>query len=310
LAEKMLALTEQRRALALAYRLRLGLSLPIAVNDPQAVDAEKSLRVAIQDYRLGSYDNVESVLDPVLRNARQDMAQAREEWFAQARGQRALVAVGLLLIPLAALIVWRSGLALLGLLGAGVAVGLSCFFYLSQGRLFAFSSSSLDDLRQDSLWRTGLALLAGLLLVALLFDWVERRRKRPGGRVHLDYSLITELRVPPFPFDRLFTCCLFMLGWLVYLGEAMWLAWYYWRFGWIGATDTPLLPDFGAAFLQFFAVSQLVGFALWMTLAPLVLAALFALKRRLLGDGEKSQPDDADLPKHPPQPDTSIIIKA
>lgn len=312
LAEKMLALVEQRRSLATAYRLRLGLPLPIAFNDALAVDADKSLRVAIQDYRLGSFDNVESVVDPVLRYTRQDMALAREEWFSQSRGQRALIAGGLLLIPLLALLVWRSGLALLALLGAAVSAALPYFFYIAQGRSFAFSNASPEALREDSLWRSGLALAAGLILPALLFDWAERRRRRVTGRVYLDYTLIAGLRVPRFPFRRLFACCFLMLGWLVYFSGLVWFAWYYWRFDLVSLTEagnTPVLPEFSAAFFQLFALDHLLGFALWMSLAPLVLAGLLALKRRLVGDGEKSHDEDFDLLKRP-HPDSGVVIKA
>ena len=312
LAEKMLALVEQRRALAQAYRLRLGLPLPLAVNDPQAVDAEKSLRVAVQDYRLGSYDNVESVVDPVLRTARQDMTQAREEWFAQERGQRAIISAGLLLIPLLALIIWRSGLAVLALLGSAVAAALPYLFYLTQSRPFAFSNTTPAMLQEDSLWRSGLALAAGLILPAILFDWAERRRRRIIGRVHLDYTLIAGLRVPRFPFRRLFAGCFLILGWLVYFSGAIWFIWFYWRFGLVGslgATETLALPEFNAIFMLLFALNHLLGFALWLTFAPLALAALFALKRRLVGDGERSLDEEFDLIKQP-SPESGVIIKA
>jgi hypothetical protein len=312
LAEKTLALVEQRRSLAQAYRMRLGLSLPLALNDPMAVDAEKSLRVAIQDYRLGSYDNVESVVDPVLRYARQDMVAAHDEWFAEARGQRAFIVGGILLVPLLLLLIWRSSLALLALLAAIPATALPYLFYLAQGRQFAFNSTTPELLREDSLWRSGLALAAGLIVTALLFDWSERRRRRVTGRIDLHYTLMTGLRVPRFPFPRLFACCGLMLGWLVYFSGLIWFAWYYWRFGLIGpfgATDLPVLPDFNATFLQFFALDHLLGFALWMSIAPLILAALFALKRRLLGDGEKQLDEEFDLQRSP-HPESSVIIKA
>ncbi len=312
LAEKMLALVEQRRTLAQAYRLRLGLSLPLATNDPLAIDAEKSLRVAIQDYRLGSYDNVESVVDPVLRNTRQDMALAREEWFSQGREQRALIAGALLLIPFVALLIWRSGLAFLALLGAATTAFLPFFFYLAQGRQFAFGTTSLDILREDSLWRSGLALAAGLILPALLFDWVERRRRHITGRVDLGYSVMVGLRVPPFPFRRLFACCFLMLCWLVYFSVLVGFAWFYWRYGLSGLPsvgDTPVLPEFSAVYALFFMLNHLLGFVLWMGLAPLALAILFALKRRLVGDGEKRMDEEFDILKQP-HPDSGIIIKA
>jgi hypothetical protein len=312
LAEKMLALVEQRRALDQAYRLRLGLPLPLTLNDVLALDADKSLRVAIQDYRLGSYDNIESVLDPVLRYSRQDMAQARDEWFAEARGQRAIIVSVVLLIPLIALLIWRSGIALLALVGGGVASGLTYVFYLAQDRPFAFSGVSFEALREDSLWRSGLALAAGLILPALLFDWAERRRRRLTGRVYLEYTLIAGLRVPRFPFRRLFLCCFLMLGWLVYFSVLASFAWFFWRFGLdslLQASDTLVLPDFNAVFLQLFALDHLLGFALWMVLSPLVLSALLALKRKLIGDGEKQPDEEFDILKRP-HPDSGVIIKA
>ncbi|NWJ97142.1 MAG: hypothetical protein HXX20_15265 [Chloroflexi bacterium] len=311
LAEKMLALVEQRRALAQAYRMRLGLSQPLELNDALAVDAEKSLRVAVQDYRLGSYDNVESVVDPVLRYARQDMTAARDEWFAEMRGQRALIVGGILLIPLLLMLIWRSSLAFLALLGAIPTVALPYLLYLAQGRQFAFNSTSPELLREDSLWRSGLALAVGLTLIALLFDWAERRRERVTGRIDLHYTIMAGLRVPRFPFPRLFTCSFLMLGWLVYFSGLIWFAWYYWRFGLIGpigTTDLPALPDFSATFLQLFALDHLLGFALWMSAAPLVLAALVAFKRYLRGKGEKQSNEEFD-PHRLLHPESSAIIK-
>jgi hypothetical protein len=194
------------------------------------------------------------------------------------------------------------------MLGAGLAAGLPYFFYLAQGRQFAFNSSSLEALREDSLWRSGLALAAGLIIPALLFDWFERRHKRLTGRVDLDYTVMAGLRVPRFPFRRLFACCFFMLGWLVYFSGAIWFAWYYWRFGFsspFSPSDNPVLPEFNATFLQFFALDHLLGFMLWMGAAPLLLAALYALKRKLVGDGEKRE---EELSLHP-HPDSGVIIK-
>jgi len=295
MAEKMLALVEQRQSLGRAYRARLGLALPIAVNDPQAVDAEKSTRVAVQDYRLGLYDGIEAVVDPVLRYTRNDMTQAREEWFAQARTQRLVLAIVLAALPVAFLFYRRSLKLWLAFVAALVAAALPYLFFVLQGRSFAFNSSRLDALREGSLWRTGFGLLAGLLIVAAAFDWIERRSQRRAGWVDLQYSVITGLRKIPFPFGGLFRLCIYLAFWLVYFSGWLWWLLYYWRYGYFGPIvpeNQPVPADFNGSYLQFVALSNLFGFMVWLLIAPLVLFFIVFLKRRLLGDGTNDEEED------------------
>jgi hypothetical protein len=297
-AEKLLALVEQRQALARSYRARLGLPLPIAINDALALEADKSVQVAIQDYRLGLYDGIEALTDPVLRYTRQDMQQARLEWYAQSSTPRAVLVIVLLLLPLAVLFIRRNGLAWLGFLGAGLAVGLTYVFYWTQGRQFSFNTVTLDGLRDSSLWRTGFAILATLLLIVPVFDWLEKRyqnRLQVSGRVHLQHAVFTGLRKPPFPFARLMITCFFLLAWLVYFSAFIWVGWYYWRFGFVAPfipTNTPVSVDFAATFQLFLAFDNLLGFMAWMVLAPLFLALTLGIKRKLLGGGEREEDED------------------
>jgi hypothetical protein len=294
LAEKMLALVEQRQALDNAYRQHLGLGLPLAVNNTLAVEASKNVGVAIEDYKLGNYNDIEAVVDPVLRYTSQDMSDAREEWFAQARGQRSLLAIAMLILPLLLLFVWRSRLSLVTLVAALVSSVLPYLFYWSQGQRFAFNATGLPVLLEDSLWRSGLALLFGLLLISWLFDWSEkgRRKLNINGRVDLDYLRMTELRKPQFPFARLFVGCVMLLGWILFFSAFVWFVWYYWRFGFFGPlapNQPPVVPDALPNFLQFFALDNTFSFLVWLPLAPLVLAGLVAAKRRVWGDGTKDE---------------------
>jgi hypothetical protein len=297
-AEKLLALVEQRQALARAYRARLGLPLPIAINDPLALEADKSVQVAIQDYRLGLYDGIEAVVDPVFRYTRQDMQQARTEWYAQSSTPRAVLVIVLLLLPLVALLIRRSSLAWLGFIGAGLAVGLTYFFYFTQGRQFSFNTVSLDALRDSSLWRTGFAMLAALFIILPVFDWLERRyqnRLQVSGRVNLQHVVYTGLRRPPFPFGRIMLTCFFFLGWLIYFSVAIWVGWYYWRFGYIAPfvpTNTPVSVDFGATFQLFLAFDNLFGFMVWMLVAPLFLIIMLGIKHKLFGGNEREEDED------------------
>ncbi len=307
--EKFLALVEQRMALDTAYRLRLGLTLPLAVNDPLAVEAEKNVKVARQNYRLGSYDGIEGAVDWVLRYTRTDMDDARQEWFVEARWQRAILGVALLVVPLLLLLIWRSALSLLAAGGALVATALPYGLYWLEGKHFAFNSSSLSALQESSYWRAAIGLLVGLLIPVLGFDWAEKRRIRRRGRVDLTYQQFADLRRPPFPLARLFTACLLMLLWLVFFSLFVWFVWFYWRFGYfLPLTDQPpLLPDHNASFLQFFAVSHTLGFAIAMLVAPLLLIGLYWFKRRLRGDrlDEDEEQDSLKAPR--PMPKTSII---
>jgi hypothetical protein len=313
MAEKLLALVEQRQTLARGYRARLGLPLPIAVNDPLAVDAEKSVKVAVQDYRLGLYDDIEGVIDPVLRYSRTDMAQAREEWFAQARVQRGILAVVLVLIPLAFLVFRRSLLSWIAFGGALLASALPYIFYLLQGRSFSFNSARLDVVREGSLWRTGFALLVALILLVLAFDWIEKRQRKLVGRVDLDYTVITGLRRPPFPFGRLLLLSAYLLGWLLYFSGWVWWCWYYWRlgtFGPFGPSNSPVPPELTGSFLQFLSFSHVTGFLLWMLVAPLVLVIIYFIKLRTLGDGSSDEEDRDILEKSRSHSTGKGIIKA
>ena len=307
--EKFLALVEQRLALDTAYRTRLGLTLPLAINDPQAVEAEKNVKVARQNYQLGSYDGIEQVVEPVLRYTRSDMEDARQEWFSQARWQRALLAVAVLALPLLLLLIWRSALALLAIGGALIAAALPYGLYWLQGDHFAFNSTSLGLLQEGSFWRAGIALFVGLLVPTFFFDWAEKRRIHRYGQIDLGFQQMADLRRTPFPLGRLFSCCALMLAWLVYFSAVIWFAWYYWRYGYFLplTSQPPLLPDYNASFLQFFAVSHLLGFALGMVVAPLVLVMLYWLKRRMRGDHPEEEEEPDMLKKPRPNPKTSII---
>ncbi len=308
--EKSLALVEQRLALDTAYRQQLNLTLPLALNDPLAVEAEKNVKVARQNFRLGSYDGIEQVVDAVLRYTRSDVEDARQEWFAQARWQRAILAVVLLALPLLLMLIWRSALSLLAAGGALITTALPFGLYWLQGKTFAFNSTSLPALQETSLWRASLALLIGLLLPTFFFDWAEKRRMRRHGRVDLGFQQIADLRRPPFPLARLFHYCFLLLAWVTYFSGFVWLAWYYWRFGYFLplADKPPLLPDHNASFLQFFAADHLLGFALAMIPAPLILIGLYWLKRRVRGDHPEEEEEQLDILKKPrPNPKTSII---
>lgn len=308
--EKSLALVEQRLALATSYRVLLGLTLPLAVNDPSAVEAEKNLKVAQQNYRLGSYEGIEGAVDPIIRYTRSDMESARQEWFSLSRWQRAILAVVLLALPLLLLLIWRSAMALVAIFGALLASSLPYAIYLAQGRSFNFNSISLNALQETSLLRSGIALFAGLLIPLLFFDWAENRRKRRSGRIDLKFEQMAGLRKQPFPFNRLFVCCALMLGWLVYFSGLIWLIWYYWRFGYFAPFmgQPALLPDHSASFLQFFALNHLLGFALWMIPAPLLLAVLYWFKRK--SQGRKSEEAPARKSKKRQATTETSIVKA
>ncbi len=307
--EKFLALAEQRQALATAYRNRLGLLQPLAVNDPAAVEAEKNVKLAQQNYRLGSYDGIEGVIDPVLRTARTDMEEARQEWFAQVRWQRAILAVVLVALPLVVLLFWRSALGWIAAATALVATTLPYGLYWLQGKSFAFNSTSFRSLLETSLWRAGLSLLVALLIPVFLFDWAEKRRKRRRGRIDLDYQQIADLRRPPFPLNRLSIFAALLLAWLVYFGAFVWLVWYYWRFGYVAPllSQPPVLPDTSANFLQFFALNHLLGFALMMVPAPLLLVVLYWFKRKLRGDSSDAQEEQDILQRPRPGAEAGIV---
>ena len=308
--EKFLALAEQRQALDVAYRERLGLVQPLAVNDDRAVEAEKNVKLAQQNYRLGSYDGIEQVVDSVVRYTRTDMEEARQEWFAQARWQRAILAGVLLLLPVLVMLVWRSALAFLACLGAIVATGLPYAIYWLQGQRWAFNSTSLESLQETSFVRAGIGLAVGLLIPLVFFDWAERRRSRRQGRIDLAYLQMAQLRRLPFPWRRLFTTCVLLLAWLVYFSAFTWLVWYYWRYGYFAplATEPPLLPASNDSFLVFFALDHGLGFVLAMIPAPLVLIVLYWFKRRVRGDGQEEEEQDI-LRKPRPNAETTSIVK-
>ncbi|NWJ46352.1 MAG: hypothetical protein HXX08_10785 [Chloroflexi bacterium] len=312
MAEKLLALVDQRQNLSRAYRARLGLPLPIAVNEPLAVDAEKSVKVASQDYRLGLYDDIEGVIDPVLRYTRNDMGQAREEWYAQARLQRGVLSLVLVLIPLGYFFYRRSLLLWLAFGAALAASALPYLFYAFQGRSFSFNTARLEALRDSSIWRAGFSLLVALVLLALAFDWVERRQQKLVGRVDLDYTVITGLRKAPFPVARLFMACVYLLGGLLYFSAWVWWAWYYWRtgiFGPFGQTNPPLPPDLSSSFLQFMSLNHTTGFLIWMLFAPAIFIVIFWLKRRLLGEGSSEEESHDILAKSRARSTGKDIIK-
>ncbi len=304
--EKFLALAEQRQALDVAYRERLGLVLPLAVNDSAAVEAEKNVKLAQQNYRLGSYDGIVQVVDSVLRYTRTDMEEAQQEWFAQNRWQRAILAVVLLVLPLLLLLIWRSALAFLAAFAALVATTLPYLIYWVQGQHFAFNSISLPDLFTSSLSRSAVGLAVGLLIPLFFFDWAEKRRARRSGRVDLAYLQMVQLRRPLFPGRRLFNCCALLLGWMTYFNAFVWLVWYYWRYGYFAPLiDQPaLLPAHNDSFLLFFALDHAFGFAIMMVAAPVVLITLYWFKRKLRGKVEEEEEQDI-LKK--PRPETSIV---
>ncbi len=292
LGEKYLAIVEQRLALQTAFRARLNLALPLAINDPLAIEAEKNVRVARQNFRLGSYQGIEQVVDDVLRYTRSDMEEARQEWFAQGRGQRALLGSLVLTLPLLLLLIWRSALSLLAAGAAIIATALLYGLYGLEGRSFTFNAIGLPALQLDSIWRAGLSLLAGLTIPFFFFDWAERRRVFRRGRVDLGFQQIADLRNPVFPFERLLGCCILLLAWLAYFSVAGWLVWYYWRFGYFGPLmgTPPVLPDLGATFMLYFAFTNLLGLSLMIVPAALILTVLYWLKWRARRDRlEKTQ---------------------
>ncbi|HEX2909604.1 MAG TPA: hypothetical protein VH186_02270 [Chloroflexia bacterium] len=307
--EKYLALVEQRQTLDIAYRQRLDLPLPLATNDPQAVEAEKNVTLARQNYRLGSYEGIEQEVDWVLRYTRADMDQARQDWFAQARWQRAALSVVLLLLPLVLFLVWRSALSLVAASGALLATLLPFGFYRIQGKSFNFNSIALPDLQEMALWQAGLALLLSLFVPLVFFDWAERRRMRHRGRVDLEYQQIAELRRPAFPFARLLQYCLLFMAWLVYFGGFVLFVWYYWRFGYFGPLmgQPPLLPDHSASFLEFFSLYHLFGFGLALIPMPLVLIIFYWIKRRIRGDKYEEEEEQDILQKPRPGAEAGII---
>lgn len=298
LAQKMLTLVEQREALDNAYRQHLGLGLPLAINDPAAVEASKNVSVAIEDYKLGSFNDFETLVDPVFRYTQQDMANARSEWFAQARDQRLILAIAMLVLPLLLVLVWRSKLTLVTLVAAGVGTGLPYLFFNWQGYQYTFNSVSLDTIQAEAIWRGGIALLIGLVLIGLWFDWAEKGRNNvKRGRVHLDQLVIKELRKQPFPFPRVLAACAMLLGWLLFLSAFVWFVWYYWQFGFLGPLaplHPPVVPDAAPNFLQFFALYNTLSFLIWLPLAPLMLSALVALKHRVLGDSTKGKTEEEE----------------
>jgi hypothetical protein len=309
--EKFLALVEQQQALDIAYRNRLNLVLPLAINDPLALEAEKNVKAARQNYQLGSYAGIEPVIEPVLRYTRADMEDARQEWFSQVRWQRAILAAVLLALPLLLLLIWRSALALLAAGAALLASGVPYAIYWLQGRNFSFNATGLPALMETAPWLAAVGVLIALLIPTFFFDWTERRRIRRYGRVDLRYQKIADLRQPAFPVGRLFACCALLLGWLAYFSGFVWLVWYYWRFGYFGPLvgQPALLPEAGANFLEFFALSNLWGFCLVMLPAPLVLMGLYWLKRRFRGDSLADEEEDEQdiLQKPRPGAEAGII---
>ncbi len=297
LAEKMLTLVEQRQALDNAYRQHLGLGLPLAVNNGVAIEASKNVTAAIDDYKLGNFNNIEAVVDPVLRYTQQDMSDAREEWFGQARGQRTILAIAMLVLPLLLLLVWRSRLSLITLVAAALGSGLPYLIYWAQGKRFAFNSMGLTALRDEALWRSGIALVVGSILMGLWFDWAERHRRNrwTKGRVDLAFQMMAELRKPLFPFPRILAACVMLTGWLLFFSAFIWFVWYYWRFGFFGPlapTQPPVVPDALPNFLQFFALDNTLGLLIWLPLAPLVMSAVFAFKRKIWGDGNPNEEEE------------------
>ncbi len=309
LAEKMLALVEQRQSLSRAYRSALGSPQSLLGNDLLALDSEKSLRVAIQDYKLGSFDNLESVVDPVLRRSRQEILLSQENWFSLDRGKRGLITLAILIVPLLALIFWRNGLNGLAFLGAALAVGLPYLFFQAGGQQFSFSSGTLETLKEESLWRSGLSILTALILTALLFDLTERRRRRFTGRVRLDHMFVAGLRTQSFPFGRVLILSSAMLGWTLYLNIISWLAWFNWQFGltsFLKPAEAPVLPDFNAIFLLFFAFDHFFGLCLFFLLAPIILSILISFKRQLLGEDSRGL-EEGTSSFRPPE---NLVIKA
>jgi hypothetical protein len=310
--EKFLALVEQQQALNIAYRNRLNLVLPLAINDPLAKNAEDNIKAARKNYQLGSYEGIEQVLDPALRYTRADMEDARQEWFGQVRWQRAILSVVLLALPLLLLLIWRSALALLAAGSALLAAAVPYGIYWLQGRGFSFNATSLPTLMETAPWRAAVGVLIALLIPTFFFDWTERRRIRRFGRVDLSYQQIADLRRPPFPVGRLFACCALLLGWLAYFSGFIWLVWYYWRFGYFGPLvgQPPLLPDTSASFLEFLALSNLLGFSLVMLPAPLALMGLYWLKRRFRGNNlDEEEEEEQDILQKPRPGAEAGIVK-
>lgn len=315
LAQKMLTLVEQREALDNAYRQHLGLGLPLAINDPAAVEASKDVSVAIEDYKLGSFEDFETLVDPVFRYTQQDMANAQAEWFAQARDQRLILAIAMIVLPLLLILVWRSKLSLVTLLAAAIGSGLPYLIFNSQGYKFTFNSINLDSLQLEAIWHGGIALFITLVLVGLWFDWAEKGRHNiKRGRVTLDQVVIKELRKQPFPFPRVLAACAMLLGWLLFFTSFIWFVWYYWQFGFFGPLaplHPPVIPDTAANFLQFFALYSTLSFLIWLPLAPLVLSVTVALKHRILGDSTKGKTEEEEKePEFVPRPGAEAgIIK-
>ncbi len=309
--EKFLALAEQQQALDIAYRNRLNLILPLAINDQLAKNAEDNINAARKNYQLGSYDGIEPLLDSVLRYTRADMEDARQEWFGQVRWQRAILAVVLLVLPLLLLLIWRSTLALLAVGSAVLASAVPYGIYWLQGRNFTFNTTSLSALLEAAPWRGAIGVLLALLIPTFFFDWTERNRFRRFGRVDLTYQQMADLRRRPFPVGRLFSFCALLLGWLAYFSGFIWLVWYYWRFGYFGPLvgRPPLLPDAGSSFLEFFALSNLLGFSLVMLPAPLILMALYWIKRRFRGDSQDQEQEEQDILQKPRPDSEAGIIK-
>jgi uncharacterized membrane protein len=312
--EKFLALAEQQQALDIAYRNRLNLVLPLALNDPLALDAEKNVKVARQNYQSGSYDGIQPLISVVLRYVHADLEDARQEWFAQVRWQRAILAVVLLVLPLLLLLIWRSALALLAAGSALLAAVVPYGIYLLQGRGFDFNATSLPALLETAPWRAAIGVAVGLLVPTLLFDWTERRRIKRYGRVDLRYQQIADLRQDKFPVRRLFTCCALMLGWLAYFSGFVWFVWYYWRFGYFGPLvgQPSLLPDANSNFLEFFALGNLWGLGWAMLPAPLLLMGLYWIKRsfrgELLDKEVKAEKEELDiLQKQRPGAEAGIV---
>lgn len=307
--EKSLALAEQQQALDIAYRNRLNLLLPLAINDQLAKNAEDNVSVARKNYQLGSYDGIEPLMDSVLRYTRSDMESARQEWFGQVRWQRAILAVVLLVLPLLLLLIWRSALALLAVAAAIIASVVPYGIYLLQGRSFTFNATSLPDLLEVAPWRAAVGILIALLIPTFFYDWTERRRIRRIGRVDLSYLKMAELRQRPFPFGRLFSFCALLVGWLAYFSGFIWLVWYYWRFGYFGplVVHPPVLPDATSNFLEFFALTNLLGFGLAMLPAPFVLMGLYWIKRRFRGDSLEDEEEEKDILHKRPGHEAGIV---
>ena len=90
-AAKALALANQRRQLAEAYRVSRGLvAIETADCQRRRRDRPQLSASPTAPSGLGSYDGVEDLTEPVLRFARRDMETARQEWLARERTLRLL----------------------------------------------------------------------------------------------------------------------------------------------------------------------------------------------------------------------------